>query len=148
MATMFFFDPSKAEDVSTVQLKEGPHKARIVDVKHTEAQSGNGTFLEISLDIMGIVLKDRMTTAHINPTAVKMGLGKLKKLYAACNLGAAPVEKLLGKEVTTILAQKQNEQNGKKYFEPVDYVVPKVAQQVPNGYMPSGTYTNDENPPF
>jgi hypothetical protein len=124
---IFYFDPSKAADLNS--LKEGPNVCQISGATLKAAQSGSGDYLEVELLVDGVTIKDRFTTANINPTAVKMGLGKLKLLYAALGLGPCDVSQMFGRRCIVILEKKVNEQSGKGYFEPAGYE--KIQGQVP-----------------
>lgn len=133
MAT-FFFDPSTAPDLNSVN--EGPNQAVIGKAIMCNSQSG-GKYLELEVYVDGMTIKDRFNTENSNATAVKMGLGKLKQLYAAVGSGPCDIEKLQGRRVTVILERKTNESTGKKYFEIVSYEAAQGTrpQQPPQNYQ-------------
>lgn len=127
----FFFDPTGVQELPKVQ--PGLNVGRIIGAEKKAGRNYGSEYIEITVEIAGLTIKDRITIANQSEKAVQMGLSRLKQVYR-CAFGgdkAAPISMLKGRPVKVNLVQKPSELNGNMYLEIDEWVVSAQTQTQP-----------------
>jgi len=66
------------------RIMPGKHVAKISDISTRATKSGNGTLVEVDLEVGGAVMKDFINVRNPNPKAQEIGQERLKALLTHC----------------------------------------------------------------
>ncbi len=109
----FDFDPTTIEPQRPMEpVPAGPHSVVITETELRETKAGNGTYLQITMEIVGGEhagrrLWDNINLRHPNEQAVEIGRRRLSTICRILGIDRLPnTEMLHGKALVAIVAHK------------------------------------------